>query len=245
MREPNLLVISNKLRRIMLREDLKAEFIKWDCSPDKLWTFLDYHVVIIDFSFDNDNELKKINPEVYRSLRERLLSIIEGLIVIVICGYRNKKVEISVPHPSSNEESKYPGSQQETYYDYYDEDFEKVVIEKRDSYTFLEGPPIAIYERLTFEPSHRYDKKVKSPFREYFNLTDIAYLTFRYFPPLPDISIEPISKTGGVGRDRDCVGVLIRIEKGILILLPGYVKDKKNEALLSLIEISKKLYKKQ
>lgn len=32
MREPNLLVISNKLRTIMLREHLKTEFMKWSCE---------------------------------------------------------------------------------------------------------------------------------------------------------------------------------------------------------------------
>lgn len=241
MREPNLLVISNKLEKVSSDEGLEVDFVRWDCSPDELWMFLDYYVVIIDFSFDNDDELKKINPEIYRALRERLLNVIAGLIVLVICGYPNKKAKISVPDASSDE-SKYPGSQQQTYYD---EDFEKVVIEERDSYRFLEGLPIGIYNRLTFEPSQAYDKKVKSPFKEYFNLADIAHLTFRYSPPLPDITIEPISRTGGVGRDRHCMAVLVQIEKGVMILLPGYVRLKKKEAFLSLIEISKGVYKKQ
>ena len=208
-----------------------------------MWTFLDYHAVIIDFSFDNDDELKKINPEIYRSLRERLLNVIEGLIVLVICGYPNKRVKMSVSE-GSPDESKYPGSQQ-PYYDYYEEDFEKVVIEERDSYSFLEGLPIGIYDRLNFEPSHAYDKEVKGPFKEYFNLTDIAHLTLRYSPPLPDTNIEPISTTGGVGRDRDCVGALIHIEKGIMILLPGYAGLKKKETFSSLMEISKGVYKRQ
>ncbi len=240
MREANLLVISNKLEKANLERDLKPEFVRWDQHVKELWTFSDYHVVIIDFSFDDD-ELKKVNPEIYESLRGRLLEVIEGLIVIVICGYPKEKFNIYVPRSRPDESHYYS---QAIYYD--GKDLSKEVVkEERDSYAFLQGLPIGIYDRLTPEPSRRYDKKVKSPFKEYFNITGKAYITLRYSPPLPDTTIEPISRTGGVGRDCHCVGVLIRIEKGILILLPGYIKDKKNEALLSLIEISKKLYEKQ
>lgn len=249
MREPNLLVISNKFEETDLEEDLKPKFTRWNCSPNKLPVFFGYDVVIIDFSFDNDNELKEIDPGIYSLLRDRLLGIIDGLIVIVICGYPNTKVKMSVSHPTDPDESRY------SHYKigfHSDEDFEKVSIEKGDSYVFLAGPSEGslegIYKKLTFGESPEYDKKVRSPFWEYFNFTDVPYVTLRYSASLPDVNnvnIEPISKTDGFGRDHYCVGALISIEKGAMILLPGYVKDKKNEAFLSLIDISKKLYKKQ
>jgi len=241
MREPNLLIISNRFEETNLEEDMKAEFVKWDWPLKKLWTFSDYHVVIIDFSFNKD-EFKGINQEIYDSLGGRLLEVIEGLIVIVICGYPKEKFNIYVPR-SRPDESRYLHSQT-TCYD--PEDLSKEVVkEERDSYTFLQGVPIGIYDRLTPEPSRIYEKKIKSPFKEYFNLTDIAHLTIQYSPPPSDISVEPISRTSGVGKDRYCVGALIEIEKGNLILLPGYNKLKKNEVLLSLIKISKELYRKQ
>lgn len=243
MREPYLLVISNKLEKTNLKRDLKVKFVRWDWPLKELWAFFNYHVVIIDFSFNNDDELQKINPEIYESLKGGLLEVIEGLIVIVICGYPNKEFKMSVSHPNPDE-SRYPGSQYQTYYDYHDEDFEEVVIEKRDSYTFLQGLPIEIYDRLIPEPPREYDKKIKSPFKKYFNFADIA-LSIQYLPPLSSVSIKPISKIGGVGKNRYCVAASFRIEKGILILLPGYNKLKKNKVFLSLIKIGKRLYREQ
>lgn len=250
MREPNLLIISNKFEEENLEEDIKPEFVRWDCSPNELPTFSDYHVVIIDFSFDNDDELNEIDPGIYSLLGERLFSIIKGLIVIVICGYPNKKVKVSVLYPTNSDDSQY------SHYKVgflIDENFKKVSIENRNSYIFLagpsEGPLEGIYKRLFFEQSHRYDKKVNKLFKKYFNLTDKAYFIIKYSPSPLDVNIEqniePISKTAGFGRDHYCVGALISIENGAMILLPSYIKDKKNEALSSLIEISKKIYKKQ
>lgn len=232
MREPNLLVISNKLKEANLEEDL--EFARWDSPPEKLWTFSDYDVVIIDFSFDNDDELRKNIQWIYENLEKRLLDIAEGSMVMVICGYPDRKFEVE-PFYLFPDESYYPGwGDQETPNK-----------QLYSCYASLHGISTPVYTRLSFEPSRRYDKEVKNPFKEYFNITDIAYLTIKYSSPPPDINIEPISKTGGAGKDRDCVAALIQTKKGTVILLPGYIKSKKNEALLSLIKISKELYRQQ
>ncbi|NQS88677.1 DUF4145 domain-containing protein [Patescibacteria group bacterium] len=225
MKEPNLLVISNRLENRDLQGNTKRiKFTKWD--EDRLRSFSDRHVVLIDFSFDNDNELKKINSVIYQSLRGRLkkTTVEKGLIVIVICGYEDTLIL------DTEDEEEY------NYYSY-------------NSYDFLQNFDEIIKPGLEFNECDVQEKEVKSPFKEYFKfISETSYFTFQYDLPErkhdPNIIIKPISKIKGFGKDT-CVAVSIQIKKGFLILLPGYNKAKKKDVFSSLISISRYFHIKQ
>lgn len=217
---PNLLIISNIFESKDLQENLEGiTFTKW--NEDTLRSFSDRDVVIIDFSFNNDNELENIQC-IYQSLEERLtIPIIEeGLIAIVICGYADRKFDIK-----GREEDK----------------------QKKYSYDFLRNLGGLINLRSEFNECEVQEKEVKSPFKEYFKLiSEISYFIFKYDPPEWDhnIIIKPISKTRGFRKDT-CVAVSIQIKKGFLILLPQYNKANKKDVFSSLIGISRDFHIKQ
>ena len=223
MKEPNLLIISNKLESKDLQENLKGiMFVKW--NEERLRSFSDRHVIIIDFSFDNDDELRNI--QLYQSLGGRLTKpIIErGLIVILICGYEDRQFDMLDMK-----------DREEYSYDSY------------NSYDFLRNLDEILQPKLEFNECEVQEKEVNSPFRGYFRLIDgTSSFTFQYDPPEhdPNIMIEPISKTQGFRKDT-CVAVRIQIGKGFLILLPRYDKAKKKDVFLSLIKISRDFYMKQ
>ena len=225
MREPNLLVISNKLKSKDLQENLKGiMFVRWD--EERLRSFSDRHGIIIDFSFDNNDELEKINPVIYQSLGGRLTKpIIEkGLIVILICGYEDRQFNMLDMK-----------DREEYSYDSY------------NSYDFLRNLDEILKPKLEFNECEVQEKEVNSPFRGYFKLIDgTSSFTFQYDPPEhdPNIMIEPISKTQGFGKDT-CVAVRIQIGKGFLIILPRYNKTKKKEVFSSCINIGRDSYIKQ
>jgi len=231
MNNPNLLIISNRFKTEDLQEEYLEEvkFTRWD--ENKLRTFNDRHVLIIDFSFDNDNELNYLQ-NIYMALEERLRekTIEEGLIVIVICGYEDKEFYVEIVHPKDIPPSEMTGHPVGEFQSKFSYSFLRKL-------SFLEG-------RLECDECNIQEKEVERPFKEYFNLTDRAgHVTLRYEIPQLDtnIKIKPISKT----FRNTCVGGIVQTGKGFLILLPSYDKSKKKEVLLSLIEISRDFYIKQ
>ncbi|GAI96090.1 unnamed protein product, partial [marine sediment metagenome] len=218
----NLLIISNRFNTEDLEEtSVYIKILKW--VEDESWSFSGFHELIIDFSFD-DEQLENIQY-IYCELEKWLKdSINKGLIVIVICGYeKDSKFSMRIP----DEDDKY----------------------EKYSYDFLKDLDMEISTRLEFAKCEVTKKEVKKPFEEYFSLIDeISYFTFRHRPTpthsKSNINIEPISIMEGHSKDT-CIGVIIQIGEGFLILLPGYEKSKKKEVLSSLIRISKYFYIKQ
>lgn len=214
MRGPNLLVISNRFKKVDLEEDLKVKFIRWD--EDKLRSFSDRHVVIIDFSFDSDKELDNI--WLYEGLEERLtMEIIEeGLIVIVICGYEDRRF------------GRKDGEEKYSY------NFLRKLgktIELRSDFGECE-----VQEREVNSPFKEYFQLID----------ETSYFSFRYDFPERDSNIvcKPISRIRGFRKDT-CVAVRIQIGKGFLIILPRYNKTKKKEVFSSCINIGRDSYIKQ
>lgn len=219
--------------KILLISDALCDFVdidekrkyKWG---DKLPEYMGKNdAIILDFSFINSERVLTIKQNLnllQEILTEKNIDQ-DNLIIVVVCGSRNEEY---FEKPKSTGEE--PNEDKP---------------EKRYSYDFLENIIPEYEKRVEFFDCERDFEQLSIKHisvRQYLDLAQKYYLLFRYNSDAEScVNIFPFAKTKK--ESNACVAFEHRIKRGIVIILPGYDKDKIGDAGLSLIKICRNYFK--
>ncbi|MBI5185784.1 MAG: hypothetical protein HZA01_08685 [Nitrospinae bacterium] len=232
----NVLIISDNFEKEYLPQEKQEDFdfIKW--KEEKIKPSLnEYDIFVIDLCFSENRDSLNFIKDVYLSLEQKLNRelIQEGLVLIIISGYENKKI-----FDYENIEEEGDNKNQEGSSKYGPEMIDKVKL----TYDFLKRIDVEIYNRIEFIVGKRFAKPSETVFSDYFNHVSKFFMTLNLHLSQDD-NFEKISKTAGFGSAWVSFGK--KTGKGFLLIFPGYDLDKKKDSFIAISKILDIYYEKQ
>jgi hypothetical protein len=187
----NILVISEQFANdSALNADI--EFVNWKDGSIAA-PMGEFNIVIVDVTFDKQKaslgSIKDVYLDLENKFDKRLISE-KGLVVIVICGYEQKKI-FDYEEVVIDDSEKYPSGELPVK--------TKTKPSEKHTYSLLEKLDRNSYERMTFPPKgRRYAEPQKEIYKDYFRYAE------HYFVSVPDLQQDdflPIAKTQGIGDE--------------------------------------------